>query len=258
MRILFIGDVVGRPGREAIEKLLPEIVRSDDIDLVIVNGENAAGGLGITPNVAEQLYSCGVDVITTGNHIWKHKEIQEFIAKHRNLVRPANYPDKTPGVGFTIVSCQGTEVGVINLAGRVFMPSLDCPFRAAQRAIKEISSKTPIIIVDIHGEATSEKAALGWYLDGKASAVVGTHTHVQTADEQILPLGTAYITDVGMTGPYDSVIGMRKERVIEQFITQLPVRFEVAQDKVRLCGVVLEIDSTSGRAQGIKRIRMDL
>jgi metallophosphoesterase (TIGR00282 family) len=256
MRILFIGDIVGKPGREAVRVLLPRLVKKYNIDLSIANGENAAGGSGITPRISEELFASGLDALTSGDHIWKKKEILETMDSEMRIFRPANYPPGTPGRGYgTIKTKKGRKAAIINLQGRVFMSSLDCPFRRAQEAIKELKKETPVILVDMHAEATSEKIALGWFLDGEVAAVLGTHTHVQTADEKILPGGTAYITDVGMSGPYDSVIGRKPEQILARFLTQMPVRFEMAEDNVQIHGVVLEIDESAGKAKSIERIQ---
>jgi metallophosphoesterase (TIGR00282 family) len=256
VKVLFIGDIIGGPGREAVRHLLPELRQKEDIDFVLANGENAAGGLGLTAKVAEELYSFGLDVITSGNHIWDKKDILEFLTKDNRLLRPANYPPGAIGSGSTIVSRRGQRLGVINLSGRVFMNNLDCPFRVATAEIERLKDSVRVIVVDMHAEATSEKIALGWYLDGKVSAVIGTHTHVQTADERVLPQGTAYITDLGMTGAFDSVIGVKKEIILERFLTQVPVKLEVAKEDVSLQGALLEIDDDSGRAAAIKRINI--
>ncbi|MCQ9208288.1 MAG: TIGR00282 family metallophosphoesterase [Omnitrophica bacterium] len=259
MKILFIGDIVGSPGREAIDRLLPGLKKKYKIDLSIANAENTAGGSGITPKIAEELFGFGLDALTSGDHIWKRKEILELLDSEMRIFRPANYPKGAPGRGYGVIKTKKTKpVGVINLEGRVFMSSLDCPFKRAQEAVEELKKETQIILVDMHAEATSEKIALGWFLDGTVSAVLGTHTHVQTADEQILPAGTAYITDLGMTGPYDSVIGRKKEQILTRFLTQMPVRFEMAQDKVELHGVVLDIDEKTGKARSIERIQEKL
>jgi metallophosphoesterase (TIGR00282 family) len=259
MKILFIGDVVGKPGRRAIRELLPEIVIQHKIDFVIANCENAAAGFGVTRDVVEELYSYHINVLTSGNHIWDKKEISEFVEDYEALLRPANYPAGSPGWGSVIrPDSSGRSCGVINLMGRVFMKSIDCPFRAAEREIDKMKKYTAIIIVDMHAEATSEKEAIGWFLDGRVSAVLGTHTHVQTADESILPGGTAYITDVGMTGPFNSIIGIRKDAVMERFLTQIPNKFDVAKDDVRLQGVVVDIDGKSGKAIGIDRLTVNL
>jgi len=259
MKILFIGDIVGSPGRKAVKELVPRVRKRDKAGFVIANGENAAGGSGLTPRIAEELLDCGIDVITSGDHIWKRKDIIEVLDRHPNILRPANYPPGAPGIGYHAVrSKDGELVGVISLVGRVFMEPVECPFRKAREAIEELGKKTRIIIIDIHAEATSEKIAMGWYLDGLVSAVIGTHTHVQTADERVLPQGTAYITDVGMTGPHDSVIGRRKEQILTRFITQLPTRFEMAEGDVRLNGALLDVDATSGRAKSVTRIHEHL
>jgi len=256
MKVLFIGDVVGEPGRHAIKELLPKIVKREKIDFVIANGENAAGGSGITPMLVDELLGYGVDVITSGDHIWKRKEIVDRISQDARILRPANYPRETPGFGSTVVASKaGIEVGVINVQGRVFMQAIECPFKAAKAEVERIKNKARVIIVDIHAEATSEKIALGFFLDGSVSAVIGTHTHVQTADEKILPNGTAFLTDAGMTGPFDSVIGRKKEQILSRFISQMPVKFEMADKDIQLHGVVIDIDEKTGKANSIKRIQ---
>lgn len=256
MKILFIGDIVGNPGRDIAARLVSVIRKESDIDFVIVNAENAAGGSGLTPNITSQLLSFGIDVLTSGDHVWKKREIFEIIDKETRLLRPVNFPEGASGRGYGVFTTVGAQkIGVINVLGRVFMQALDCPFRVTRQAVEELRKVTNVIIVDIHAEATSEKMALGWYLDGKVSAVLGTHTHVQTADERILPEGTAYITDVGMCGPFDSVIGRRIEDVIPRFITGMPLRFEVASANVQLHGVIVEIDGKTGRAQSIVRVQ---
>ncbi len=263
MRILFIGDIFGRPGRTIVRERLGELSRQYSIDLVIANGENAAGGFGITPALAEELLELGIEIITTGNHIWDKREIIEYFqsadgnpfSPARRVIRPANYPAGMPGWGWYEGKTRaGVPYGVINLQGRVFMTSNDDPFRVADEILKKIQAK--VIVVDMHAEATSEKISMGWYLDGKVSAVVGTHTHVPTADEQVLPNGTAYITDVGMTGPYDSVIGVRKELIINRFLTNMPMRFEAATGNVKLCAAVIDCDELTGKASAIERIMM--
>lgn len=255
--ILFIGDLVGRPGRFALTEILPKLIDEFKPDLVIANVENAAGGFGVTPTIADDLLNSGVDVMTSGNHIWDRKEIYGYIKESTRLIRPANYPKGTPGRGSAlVVSDSGIKVGVINLAGRVFMDALDCPFKSADKELETLKDKAEIIIVDMHAETTSESMAMGWYLDGRVSAVIGTHTHVQTSDERILPGGTAFITDAGMTGSTDSVIGMKKEFVLERFTAQMPVRFEVATEMVELQGVFVRIDG--GRAIEIERIKRPL
>ncbi|MFH1655149.1 MAG: TIGR00282 family metallophosphoesterase [Candidatus Omnitrophota bacterium] len=256
MNILFIGDVVGKPGREAVNTLLPQIKKKERIDFTIANVENAAGGAGITPKIVDELFAYDIDVLTTGDHIWDRREIVNVIDTTAKFLRPANYPEGVPGTGYCVVEKNRTPIGIINLQGRVFMrPVVGCPFRQATEIIKKIKSKTPIILVDMHAEATSEKIALGHFLDGEVSAVVGTHTHVQTADEKILPQGTAYITDIGMCGPCDSVIGQNKEKIIERYLTGMPVRFEVASGDVQLQGVVIVIDEKTGKAKSIERIQ---
>jgi len=258
MKILLIGDIVGKPGRRAVRELLPWIVEERRIDLVIANCENAAAGFGVTGDIVEELYGCRIDVLTSGNHIWDKKEIMDAVEGYETLLRPANYPAGTPGRGSVVVATPGgIRVGVVNLAGRVFMNSLDCPFHAADREIEKIKGKAKVIIVDMHAEATSEKIAMGWYLSGRVAAVLGTHTHVQTADERILPGDTACITDVGMTGPFDSVIGIKKELILQRFLLQMPNKFEVAKGDVRLQGVTVEIDP-DGRAKSIERINVAL
>jgi len=256
MRVLLIGDIVGLPGCRAVAELLPGIVSDYKIDVTIANAENAADGFGLTQTLAGELFACGVQLLTSGNHIWDKINIVKFIEKESRLLRPANFPAETPGRGSGIIeSGSPVRIGVLNLAGRVFMESLDCPFRTARREIELLRAETPVIIVDMHAEATAEKIALGWFLDGSVSAVLGTHTHVQTADEKILPQGTAYITDVGMTGSADSVIGVRKELALKRFLTQMPVPFATAEDDVQLQGVWVEIDPATGKSRRIERIQ---
>ena len=254
VRILFFGDIVGRSGRLAVKIYLDE-QDLDQYDLIIANGENTAGGKGITRDIAEELYALGIDVITMGNHVWDKKDILRFINDEKRLIRPANYPSGTPGKGFTILQSKHDEkIAVINLAGRVFMSNLDYPFRTAELLVKEIKQVTNNIIIDFHGEATSEKLALGWFMAGKVSAIFGTHTHVQTNDARILPGGTAYITDVGMTGPKDSILGVKSDLVLQKFLTQMPVKFEVANGgAAQVNGVVLELDD-EGKAISISLI----
>jgi len=256
LRLLMIGDIVGRPGRRAVKQNLPDLLGGKKIDLVIANGENAAGGNGITREVAREILSCGVDVITMGNHVWNQKESYTYIEKESRIIRPGNYPPGTPGRGAGIFKAKnGIDVGVVNISGRVFMQELDCPFRKADELVNGLKGKADIVLVDFHAEASSEKMAMGWYLDGRVSAVCGTHTHVQTADERVLPGGTAYISDVGMTGPADSVIGVKKELVIEKFITQMPRRFEVAEGLFQFNAAIIEIDPLTARAVHIERIQ---
>lgn len=259
MKILFIGDIVGKPGRRAVRELLPPIILRHEIDVVIANCENAASGFGVTREIVDELYQCHIDVLTSGNHIWDKKEINEFVEDYETLLRPANYPEGTPGWGSAMIRTPaGTRVGILNLAGRVFMQPIDCPFRIAERELARFAGKTKIIVVDMHAEATSEKKALGWFLDGRVSAVLGTHTHVQTADEEVLPGGTAYMTDAGMTGPFDSVIGVKKDAVIEKFLFQIPKKFEVAKADIRLQGVMFEVNESDGKCSSIERLSVCL
>ncbi|OLB40794.1 MAG: metallophosphoesterase [Candidatus Rokubacteria bacterium 13_2_20CM_2_64_8] len=255
MKILMVGDVFGEPGRAAVKKLLPKLRQQHAIDLVVVNVENAAAGFGVTPQIAREVLDQGADVMTSGNHIWDKKEIVEYITKENLLLRPANFPAGTPGVGHVTVKAGPHRVAVVNLMGRVFMSAIDCPFRKADEILNELTKETRVVLVDMHAEATSESVAMGWYLDGRVSAVVGTHRHVQTADERVLPGGTAYITDLGMTGPIDSVIGVDKDLILQRFLTQMPVRFEAAKGPAALHGVVITVDPETGRASDIVRIR---
>ncbi|MGA2518192.1 MAG: TIGR00282 family metallophosphoesterase [Thermodesulfobacteriota bacterium] len=259
MRILFIGDIVGKAGRQAIEGILRKVIADHKIDFTIANGENAAGGMGITPPIAVEILDQGVDVLTSGNHIWAKKEIFPFLDEELRILRPANYPPGAPGRGSGIFhSAKGQKLGVLNLEGRVFMKNLDCPFRVGEKEVERLSRETKIILVDFHAEATSEKMAMGWFLNGKVSAVLGTHTHVQTSDERILEDGTAYISDVGMTGPLASVIGIRKEVALERLLTQIPWKFDVATEEIQLQGVVIDVDPQTGRSKDIKRIKVPL
>lgn len=256
MRILFLGDVVGRIARRAIRQDLRPLRKRLAIDFTIANGENAAGGKGIDPDSTEELLDAGVDVITTGNHVWQHRSIVPLLERESRLIRPANFPPGNAGRGWTIVkSKDGVEVAVVNLIGRAFMGSFDCPFRAADQILEEARSRAKVVFVDMHAEATAEKVAMGWYLAGRVAAVVGSHTHVQTADERVLPGGTAYLTDAGMCGPVDSVIGMRREEVLERFLTQRPVRFDVAKGDAVLQGAVIDVDAETGRAKEITRLQ---
>ncbi|SFA76384.1 hypothetical protein SAMN04488072_101458 [Lentibacillus halodurans] len=255
MKILFIGDVTGSPGREMVKTYLPKLKEKYRPNMTIINGENAAAGKGITQKVYKQLLEWGAHVITMGNHTWDKKEIFEFIDDANNLIRPANFPEDTPGKGITFININGTEAAVINVQGRTFLPAIDDPFRKMDELIEAAKKRTNIIFVDFHAEATSEKQALGWYLDGKVSAVAGTHTHIQTADERILPNGTAYITDVGMTGPYDAILGTERETVIKKFLTGLPVRFEIdTKGRAQLNGLLITVDEKTGSALNIERI----
>jgi metallophosphoesterase (TIGR00282 family) len=258
IRVLFIGDLVGAAGRAIFAKHIDRVRKKHAIDALIVNGENSAQGRGITPKIAQFFKEHGVDVITSGNHIWHNKEIYSYLDSHKDLLRPVNFPPEAPGVGVTTFMCKGFTVGVVNVQGRIFMRELvTCPFRAMDSILTYLKIKTNIILVDFHAEATSEKQALGLYLDGRISALVGTHTHVQTADERILPKGTAYMTDLGMGGSLNESIGMRKEAVIQQFLTQLPVRFIAATSSpFVMSGVWVEIDTTSGKAVQIERVRI--
>ena len=259
MNILFIGDIVGRPGREAINKLLPKLKKEYNLEFVVANAENSAGGSGITARVADELFSSGVDVLTSGDHIWKKQDIFELINKDKRILRPNNYPEAAPGSGWGVFEAEnGVKVGVINVNGRVFMDPLDCPFKSSLDAQQKIHRQTNIIIVDIHAEATSEKVALGWFLDGKVSAVLGTHTHIQTADDRILPEGTAYLTDVGMTGPCDSVIGRKVDNVLERFLTGVNMRFEIAEGNIQLQGAIVDVDQNTGQAKSIIRVQAKL
>jgi 2',3'-cyclic-nucleotide 2'-phosphodiesterase len=258
MNIFFIGDIMGSPGRKAISGLLHKVVDKYQVDLVIANGENASGGIGITPEVAEQLFQMGIDVMTTGNHIWKHKEIRSYLASNERLLRPANYPAGTPGRGLTVIeTAAGESAAVLNLEGRIFMNPLECPFRTADRELAVLPPEIKVIIVDMHAEATSEKLALAWYLDGRVSAVIGTHTHVQTADERLFPGGLGYLTDAGMTGPSDGVIGMDRQVIIDRFLSQLPQKFKVANHNIQLQGIVLDIGG-DGKCRELTRIQMNL
>ena len=256
MKILFIGDIVGSLGRRIVSDLLADIVQTRQIDLVIANGENAASGFGIAPRLADELFAAGVEVLTSGNHIWDRKDILDYIPLHPRLLRPANFPDINPGSGLFVGTARNSvPYAVLNLQGRVFMASNDCPFRAADREIARIPPEVRVIVVDLHAETTSEKEAMGWYLDGRVSAVIGTHTHVATADEQILPGGTAFQTDAGMTGPHNGVIGMDKAAILRRFLDGRPARFEVATGDVQMNAILLDVDETTGRARAIERLR---
>lgn len=257
MRILFVGDIVGRPGRRAVFTLLPRIVADEGIDLAIANCENAAAGFGITSKIADQLLDSGVDVLTSGNHIWDKKESLGYIDSQPRLLRPANYPD-APGAGMYVgQTASAVRYAVINLQGRVYMPQTDCPFRSADRLLGDLDPEIKVRFVDFHAEITSEKTAFGIYVDGRASAVAGTHTHVPTADERVLPGGTAYITDTGMTGPINSVIGMTTEASVKRFLTAMSVRFEPASGRVRLNAVLIDVDDSTGSALSIRRLKAE-
>lgn len=256
MRIMMVGDIYAQPGRKAVCDLIPSLREEFQLDLVIANGENSAGGVGITVNVLEELLNSGIDFVTSGNHIWDKKDIFDFIDQSTCLIRPANYPAGTPGKGFGIIrALTGEAIGIINLAGRVFMPPVDCPFRSADAVLDILSNECKIILVDFHAEATSEKMALGWYLDGRVTCVAGTHTHVQTSDERVLPGGTAFISDIGMVGPHNSVLGVNKDTVINKFLSGLPVKFEVAKGPVVFCAIVIDVNTTTGKTNDIIRVQ---
>jgi 2',3'-cyclic-nucleotide 2'-phosphodiesterase len=257
MRTLFIGDVFGKPGRRLLIEKLQGILHEHRIDFCVANIENAAAGFGITPQIADELLDCGIDLLTSGNHIWDKRAIIPYLADQPRLLRPHNYPRSTPGTGIFIGDTKcGVRVAVLNLQGRVFMASIDCPFTVGLAAVEQIRKQTPIILVDFHAEATSEKQAVGWFFDGRVSAVIGTHTHVQTADSRVLPKGTAYITDVGMTGPHDSVIGSIPDLALDRFLRQMPIRLEPASGNLRICGAIVEIDENDGRALQIQRLNL--
>ena len=256
MKVLFIGDIVGKPGRRAVRKLLPGIINRFKTDLVIANGENAAGGFGITQKVAEELFGYGISVLTSGNHIWDKKEALGLLDKEDRIIRPLNYPPGVPGRGSLLYRLNGLNIAILNASGRVFMPPLDCPFRRTDEELERIGSEARVILIDFHAEATSEKIAFGHYLDGRVSAIIGSHTHVQTADEQVLPGGTAYITDVGMTGPAYSVIGVDKDQIIDKFLRQIPKKYNTAKGKSILSGVIIDIDEGTGKAREILRLML--
>ena len=252
--LLFIGDIFASPGRSIVAQNLKKIVAAENIDLSIANAENAAGGFGITPQLAEELFGYGLDVLTTGNHVWDKREIYDYLPRQPRLLRPANYPGDAPGSGVVVARARnGAECAILNLQGRTYMPATDCPFRTADRLLAELPADVKIRFVDFHAELTSEKMAMSWYLDGRVSAIIGTHTHVPTADTRILPNGTAYQTDVGMTGPYRSVIGVDKDIIIEKFLTQMPVRMEAARHGAELHAVIVEVDESTGRASSVRR-----
>lgn len=255
MRILIVGDIVGRPGRRAFQQLGRSLVRAHRADLVIVNCENAASGFGVTPEIAEELFEAGAGCLTSGNHIWKHKAIYGYLEREQRLLRPHNYPPGAPGSGWGVFDTTGGPVAVINLIGLAGMEPLDCPFRAFDALWEEVRPATPLVVVDFHAESTAEKAAFAYHADGRAGLVFGTHTHVQTADERVLPKGTGFITDVGMTGPEDSVIGVGKETVVARFMSRLPAKFEVPEGRALLCGLVAELDRHTGRAVSLRRIQ---
>jgi 2',3'-cyclic-nucleotide 2'-phosphodiesterase len=255
VRVLFIGDIVGRPGQEFAADCLRDLIPKEEPDLVIANGENATHGKGLNSAAAEYLYDIGVELITLGNHTWDQKELLQFIDSDARIVRPANYPDGTPGRGFTVCNVRGMSVLVINVMGRTFLSQLDCPFRTVDK-ILEAHPEIRHVVVDVHAETTSEKIAMGWYLDGRVSAVIGTHTHVQTADERVLPAGTGFITDVGMVGPNDGILGIDRKLVLQKMLTHMPVRFQVADGPRQFCAVLLELSDETGRATSIRRIRV--
>lgn len=258
MNILFIGDIFASPGRNIVAHHLQQIISEEKIDLAIANAENSAGGFGITPLIAQELFSLGLDVLTTGNHVYDKKEIFDYLPREPRILRPANYSTELPGAGVYVLKCRnGVHAAVMNLQGRVYMPATDCPFRKADQLLSELSPDVKVRFVDFHAEVTSEKEAMGWYLNGRVSAVIGTHTHVPTADERILSEGTAYQTDVGMTGPYDSIIGSDKNLAIRRFLTALPVRLDAAKHGVELHAVIVEVDPASGKATGIRRYALE-
>ena len=255
MRVMLVGDVIGRPGRRAFREYVQKLRREKKIDVVIVNGENSAAGKGLTRTSLDELYSGGADIITTGNHVWDKKDVMEFIDSEPFLIRPANYPEGTPGKGYCLYPFKAKTIGVMNLSGRTFMPALDCPFQKAEELLKEMQGQCDLLFLDFHAETTSEKMALGFYLDGRITGLVGTHTHIQTADERILPRGTAYITDLGMVGPWNSVLGVKTDKIIYKFTTGLPVRFEVEDAGPQVfSAVIVETDDKTDKAVGIERI----
>jgi len=257
MRVLYIGDIVGEPGRKAVFRHIDRVRQERGIDLAIGNAENAAGGFGVTAEIAKELFDLGLDVLTTGNHVWDKREALDFIRTEKRLIRPANYPEGTPGLGAGVFSTAGGgRVGVLQVMGRVFMPATDCPFRTATREVARLKRETPVVIVDMHAEATSEKVAMGWHLDGAASAVLGTHTHVQTADARVLPGGTGYITDVGMTGPMNGVIGMKRDLVLARFLTGMPKRLAVASGPAVFSAVVVDLDDATGRCHSVEPLHL--
>ncbi|MFQ5790437.1 MAG: TIGR00282 family metallophosphoesterase [Acidobacteriota bacterium] len=257
MRILFAGDVVGRAGRQILRRALAHLQALTNYELVVANVENAAGGFGVTPEVADKLFAMGIDVLTSGNHIWDKKEVMDYLVREPRLLRPVNYPPSCPGSGSYVArTASGKPVAVLNLQGRVFMPITDCPFQAAEREVARLKKEARVILVDAHCEATSEKMALAWFLDGKVSAVVGTHTHVPTADERVFPGGTAYITDIGMCGPFDSVIGIEKDASLSRFLTSIPSKFETAKENPWMNAVEIDVDESTGLARSIKRVRV--
>ena len=257
MKILMIGDVFGGPGRKFLKQRLPGLIQEHDADYTVVNVENLAGGFGVTRSTCTEVLEAGADVMTSGNHVWDKREGVDYLPTEPRLLRPYNYPAGCPGAGFHLGrTTKGTRIAVLNLQGRVFMPPIDCPFQGADAALQEIGDDADVILVDLHAEATSEKVAMGWYLDGRVAAVVGTHTHIPTADARVLPGGTAYISDLGMTGPYDSVIGVSKKAIIGRFLNAMPTRFETARGDVRLCGVIIDVDPSTGRARSMDPLQV--
>jgi len=257
VNILAIGDIVGRPGRRVLHDHLPDLMQREGVDFCVANAENAAGGSGLTVETARELLDLGIDVLTSGDHVWKKREILGLVDAEPRLLRPANLSPEAAGRGYGVYEARGgVRVGVVNLQGRTFMKPVDCPFRTVRRILEELSTQTAVLVVDFHAEATAEKVAMGWFLDGQASAVVGTHTHIQTADERLLPNGTAYLTDLGMTGPYESVIGRRTDRVLKALITQMPQSFDVAKRDRRLCGALIAVEPETGRATSIRRVQL--
>ena len=259
MKILFVGDIVGSPGRKIVHERLADILSQRAIDFCVVNCENAASGFGVTPKIAGELFEAGADVLTSGNHIWKRKEIIDYFPTEPRLLRPANFPNGSPGAGLFVGRTKnGVGCAVLNLQGRTYMTPINDPFRTATAELARVPRDVKVVVVDMHAEATSEKVAMGWYLDGKVSSVLGTHTHIPTADERVLPGGTAYITDVGMTGPHDSVIGMQKEGIIQHFLDAMPSRFVVAEGDIQMNSVVIDVDESTGRACSIQRLNFRL
>jgi len=254
LQVLLTGDVVGRPGRRAFREYTPKLRKEKGIDIVIVNGENSAAGKGITRSSLDELYSGGADIVTSGNHVWDKKDVIEFIDSEPFLIRPANYPEGTPGKGACVYPFKAKNIGIMNLSGRTFMPALDCPFQKVDELLKDLAPECDVLFLDFHAETTSEKMAMGWYLDGRLSAVVGTHTHIQTADERILPKGTAYITDLGMVGPWNSVLGVDIDKVLHKFTTGMPTRFDLAEGPNVYSAVIVEIDDKTNKTMSIERI----
>lgn len=251
---MLVGDVIGRPGRRTFQNYTPKLREEKNIDVVIVNGENSAGGKGFTRKALDELYRAGADIVTSGNHVWDKKDVLSFIDDEPFLIRPANYPEGTPGKGWCSYPFKAKNIGVMNLSGRAFMPPLDCPFQKVEELLREMKQECDIIFLDFHAETTSEKMAMGFYLDGRVNGVVGTHTHVQTADERLLPKGTAYITDLGMVGPSDSVLGVKTDIILRKFTTAMPVRFDLAEGPCIYCAVIVEIDDATNRTKSIERI----